>query len=83
MGLKAKIRGVRVLELASELTQISEKGLARQCLLNGQGQDESIYLIPLKEEILLTGKSPAEQVVELWEGQFGHNRRILIDYLKV
>ncbi|MBI4357921.1 MAG: glutamate--cysteine ligase [Candidatus Omnitrophica bacterium] len=83
LGLKAKIRGQRVLDLARELVRISEKGLVREHVLNREGQDESIYLGPLKEEILKTGKTPAEQALELWTGPIKRNRRALIDYLKI
>ncbi len=83
LGLRAKIHGHQVLELARELVSISQKGLHRQELLNSQGQDEAIYLEPLKKEILSTGKTPAEQVVELWNGPFKHDHRSLIDYLSV
>lgn len=83
LGLRAKIRGVRVLELARELVRISEKGLRRQGLSDETGLDETIYLKPLQEEILKTGKTPAEQTLELWEGPFKRNRHALIDYLKI
>jgi len=83
LGLRAKIHGYRVLELARELVQISQKGLHRQELLNSKGEDEAIYLEPLKEEILRTGKTPAEQAVELWNGPFQRDRRALVDYLSV
>ncbi len=83
LGLNAKIRNHRVLDLARELVKISEKGLNRQELLNSKGLDEAIYLAPLKEEILTTGKTPAEQAVELWNGPFKRDRCALIDYLSV
>ena len=83
LGLRAKIRGERVLDLARELVRVSEKGLIRQHVFNNEGQDETIFLAPLKEEVLRTGKTPAEQVAELWDGPFKRNRHALIDYLKI
>ena len=83
LGLRAKIRGYQLLDLARELTKISEKGLNYQGLLDSKGQDEAIYLEPLKEEVLRTGKTPAEQTVELWNGPFHRDRLALIDYLSV
>ena len=83
LGFRAKIKSARVLDLARELVRISEKGLIRQSILNEQAQDESIYLLPLKEEILKPGKTPADQAADLWKGMFKHDRRALIDYLKV
>lgn len=83
LGLRAEIHGHRVLELARELVQISQKGLHRQELLNSKGEDEAVYLEPLKEEILRTGKTPAEQAVELWNGPFQRDHRALVDYLSI
>jgi len=83
LGFRAKIRGEHILELARELVKISEKGLVRQDLRNQEHQDESIYLIPLKEEVLRPGKTSAEQVAELWEGPMKRDRFALIDYLKI
>lgn len=83
LGFHAKISGDRVLDLARELVRISEKGLVRQHSLNDQGEDETIYFAPLKEEVLRTGKTSAEQAAELWEGPFKRDRRALINYLKI
>ncbi len=83
LGFRAKIQGERVLDLARELVRISEKGLAKQDLVNDQGEDERIYLAPLKEEVLLPGKTPAEQAAELWDGPMKRDRLALIDYLKI
>jgi glutamate--cysteine ligase len=82
-GLQAKIKRISVLDLARQLVRISEKGLVRRDLANGEGQDESIFLAPLKEEILKTGKTPAEQAARLWTGIFKRDREALIDYLKI
>ena len=83
LGLRARIGGEPVLELARELVRVSEKGLGRQRQFNEAEQDERIYLEPLKQEIIATGKTPAEQTAKLWEGQFRRNRQALIDYLKI
>ncbi|MBI4372304.1 MAG: hypothetical protein HY585_01090, partial [Candidatus Omnitrophica bacterium] len=83
LGLRAKIRSHRVLDLARELVRISEKGLSRQDLRNESGQDEAVYLSAFKEEVIQTGKSPGELAANLWEGQFQRRRAALIDYLKI
>ena len=83
LGFKSKIGRVSILDLARQLEKISEKGLIRQDLSNAQGQDESIFLAPLKEEILKPGKTPADQTIELWTGMFKRDREALIDYLKI
>ncbi len=82
-GLRAKIRGTEVLELARELVQISEEGLKRQRRLNLKEEDERVYLVPLKEEVLREGKTPADRLAELWRGSFHKNPRAVVDYLKI
>ncbi|OGX06622.1 MAG: hypothetical protein A3G87_03300 [Omnitrophica bacterium RIFCSPLOWO2_12_FULL_50_11] len=83
LGLRARIRGERVLELARELVRISEKGLKAQRHLNEQEEDERIYLLPLKEEVLKTARTPAEQVAHLWQESFKRDRRAVIDYMAI
>ncbi|MBI3061415.1 MAG: hypothetical protein HYY83_05500 [Deltaproteobacteria bacterium] len=59
--------------------QIAWEGLRRQAALNENGDDETIYLKPLKE-LLSQGKCPADILVEKWEGEFKHDVRKLIEY---
>lgn len=82
-GLRAKIRGTEVLELARELVKISGEGLRRQNKLNEREENEQVYLAPLQDEILREGKTPADRLIELWRGSFRKNPRALIDYLKI
>jgi len=82
-GLEAKVHGKLVLDLARELVQISEEGLERERQFNQLQEDERIYFAPLEEEILKTGKTPAEQLVELWKKSFRCNPQALIEYLKI
>lgn len=83
LGLKARIRGERILDLARELVRISEKGLAAQHCFNVKEEDERIYLAPLRQDILKTGITPAEQLAALWKGPFKGDRRAMIDYLTI
>ncbi|OGW89743.1 MAG: hypothetical protein A3A73_04635 [Omnitrophica bacterium RIFCSPLOWO2_01_FULL_50_24] len=83
LGLKARLKKMQVLDLARTLVRISERGLKEQRCFNEAEQDESIYLVPLKEEILKKGETPAEQLITLWNGSFRKDRRALIDYLEI
>jgi glutamate--cysteine ligase len=78
-ALAARVRRYSLLDLATELIQIAWEGLQRQHALNHNGEDETIYLKPLRD-LLLQGKCPADLIVEKWEGELGHNVHKLIEY---
>jgi glutamate--cysteine ligase len=78
-ALAARIRRYALLDLAKELLQIAWEGLRRQNALNEIGQDETIYLDPLKT-LVLQGKCPADLLVEKWEGELQQNIAKLIAY---
>jgi glutamate--cysteine ligase len=78
-ALAARIRRYTLLDLAKELLQIAWEGLRRQKALNGRGEDETIYLTPLKT-LLSQGKCPADVLVDKWEGELHHDIKKLIAY---
>ncbi len=78
-ALGTRIRRFSFLDLAKELFEIAWKGLERQKALNSNGEDETIYLVPL-QEILHKGKCPADLLEEQWEGELKHDIKKLIDY---
>jgi glutamate--cysteine ligase len=78
-ALSARVRRYAILDLARELLQIGWEGLRRQRVLNAQGEDETIYLLPLKN-LLDQGKCPADLLVEKWEGELAQDVRKLIAY---
>jgi glutamate--cysteine ligase len=78
-ALAARIRRYSLLDLAKELVQIAWEGLRRQKALNRQGEDETIYLTPLKA-LLSQGKCPADVLVEKWEGELHQDIKKLIAY---
>ena len=78
-ALAARIRRYPLLDLAKELFQIAWEGLRRQKALNSQGEDETIYLNPLKA-LLSQGKCPADLLAEKWEGELHHDIKKLIAY---
>lgn len=78
-ALGARIRRYSLLDLARELFQIAWEGLKRQRALNGAGDDETIYLVPLRD-LVSQGKCPADIVLEKWEGELEHDIKKLIDY---
>lgn len=78
-ALQARIRRYSLLDLARELMAIAWEGLRRQRQVNKNGEDETIYLKPLKE-LLDRGKCPADVLLEKWEGELERDIKKLIAY---
>ena len=78
-ALAARIRRYSLLDLARELVEIAWEGLRRQNQVNDLGDDETIYLKPLKD-LLSQGKCPADVLLEKWEGELHHDIKRLIAY---
>jgi len=78
-ALLARIRRYSLLDLAKELLQIALEGLKRQKMFNALGEDETIYLEPLKK-LLSQGKCPADLLLEKWQGELQQDIKKLIAY---
>ncbi len=78
-ALAARARRFSAADLARELIAIAWEGLKRQAALNDAGEDETIYLRPLRG-LVERGKCPADLVLEKWEGELHHDVKKLIDY---
>jgi glutamate--cysteine ligase len=78
-ALAARARRFSAAELARELIAIAWEGLKRQAALNDVGDDETLYLRPLRD-LVEQGKCPADLVLEKWEGELRHDIKKLIDY---
>jgi glutamate--cysteine ligase len=78
-ALEAHIRRFSAGDLAKELIQIAWEGLRRQAVLNENGEDETIYLKPLRD-LVLREKCPADLLLEKWEGELQRDIGKLIDY---
>ena len=78
-GLRARHRGLGVIELARQLVAIAEEGLRRQAVLDRGGRDERMYLERLRDQ-LATGRSPAHDVAERWKGEWGGRIERLIHH---
>jgi len=68
-GLNAEIKGRPVLDVSREVVAISRAGLKSRNRLNGEGQDESIFLSPL-EEVLAKKATMAEDMLALFHGRW-------------
>ncbi len=69
-ALQTPFRKGRVGDLAREFLALAEAGLARRARLDAKGQDETHYLAPLRE-IVESGRTPAEDKLALFEGEWG------------
>jgi glutamate--cysteine ligase len=78
-ALAARVRRYALLDLAKELMAIAWEGLRRQHQVNQNGEDETIYLKPLKD-LLDQGKCPADVLLEKWEGELQRDIKKLIAY---
>jgi len=78
-ALAARVRRYSLFDLARELVEIAWEGLRRQKQVNDLGDDETIYLKPLKD-LLSQGKCPADVLLEKWEGELHHDIKRLIAY---
>lgn len=71
LGLKAPVPGGRSLgDIAPEILDIATAGLSARGRLNGSGDNESGFLDPLRE-IVASGKTPAERLLERYHGAWG------------
>jgi glutamate--cysteine ligase len=78
-ALATRVRRYALLDLARELLEIAWEGLRRQNQVNALGEDETIYLKPLKD-LLAQGKCPADLLLEKWEGELHRDIKRLIAY---
>jgi glutamate--cysteine ligase len=78
-ALQARVRRFSLLDLARELLDIGWEGLKRQAVRNSNGEDETIYLKPLRD-MINQGWCPADILVRKWEGELGHDIKKLVDY---
>jgi glutamate--cysteine ligase len=72
------LRHGTVADAAREIVGIASAGLARRAVLNAQGQDETVYLAPL-EETLLLNKTPAERWLDLYRGEWNGDLTKIFD----
>ena len=76
-GLKAKIDGIIVSEVASELINYSKEGLNRRNITDGSGLNETHFLKVL-EETVTEKMTPAEQLLLDYSNSWNGNITSLI-----
>ncbi len=71
-GLKPSIKGHSLLDVAREVIGISRLGLKNRARLNGDGQDETVFLAPL-EEVLAKKGTLADDLLMLYNGRWNQS----------
>jgi glutamate--cysteine ligase len=77
-ALRARVRRIELRDLARELLEIATAGLERQRVLDARGEDESLYLERLEEQVK-RGICPADTIVEKWGGEWNREIARLIE----
>ena len=78
LGLDAKIKNEKVLNIACELLNIARDTLVERKIFDTSGNDESGYLSVL-EEILQRGKSPARELIKKFTTKYKSNMAKVIE----
>jgi glutamate--cysteine ligase len=72
LALDAPFKGRKVHDVARDALAISRDGLARRQRLDGSGNDERRYLAPI-EEIIASGRTPADEMLALYDGAWNRD----------
>lgn len=77
-ALDARVKGIRIVDLARELFGIAREGLRRQAVRDANGADERQYLESLAE-IVASGRAPARVIAEQWTGPWERKLARLVE----
>ncbi len=79
-ALATPFRGRTVGDIARDVVAIAKGGLQRRARIDWDGSDETRYLLRL-QEIAAAGRTPAEEKLERFEGEWGrHVEPVFRDY---
>jgi glutamate--cysteine ligase len=80
-GLSAELGGRPVLDMARQLLSFAQEGLRRIDHRGESGRDERLFLDPVAR-VLEDGRSPGEEILLRWEGEWGRSAPRLIEYAR-
>jgi glutamate--cysteine ligase len=72
LGLKAEIRGRSVLDIATDVVDLANRGLTARARLNGAGDNETGFLSPLSQ-VVENRETPAERKLALYHGPWNES----------
>ncbi|MCF7844941.1 MAG: hypothetical protein K9M03_03895 [Kiritimatiellales bacterium] len=79
-GLQTEVNGKTLLTYAQELITIANEKLHQFERTDAQEDDESIYLAALKEQIFIKEKSFAEELKELYKGDWNNDSSRILEW---
>ncbi|MDA9270281.1 glutamate--cysteine ligase, partial [Amylibacter sp.] len=71
-GLNARVGNIEMIDLASNILSVSNAGLISRSKLGGGGYNETHFLRALQESIE-TGKTPADELLDKYNGDWNEN----------
>jgi glutamate--cysteine ligase len=77
-GLNASFGGRSLLEIGRDVVAISRGGLKSRARLNGEGQDEGIFLAPL-DEVLAKRATLSDDMLMLFNGRWNQSVEPVFD----
>jgi glutamate--cysteine ligase len=77
IGLEARVGRIKLQELALELLNIAMIGLARQHAVDESGNDESIYLLRIFDQVRM-GVNQATLTIDRWKGRWNYDVQRLV-----
>src|SRR5579883_546915 len=77
-GLSARAGKISFRDLALELLLIAIDGLSRQHALNDRGEDETIYLLRLLDQVR-SGYNQASLIIDRWKGRWNYDVNRLVE----
>ena len=78
LGLEARAGRIAMREIALEALMIATVGLERQRALNQHGDNESIYLLRLLDQVR-NGWTQASLTIERWKGRWNYDVQRLVE----
>jgi glutamate--cysteine ligase len=79
-GLKTKINGKSLLEVAQQMLILATESLHSFKNIDATGEDESVFLAPLKQRVFIDEESPAEEILRRWETDWQRNPKSLLEW---
>lgn len=70
----------KVLDLAKELLEIASSALKEKYKNKHGAANPSRFLWPIKEYVFIREQSPAEYVMEMWNGEWHKDPRKLLEW---
>lgn len=79
-GMQAEFKNKKLLDYCKEILDIATVNLRSFAVKNEKGEDESVYLQPIKDFVFVKEKSPGRWVMENWDGEWRRNPEKLIEW---